>query len=188
MPVAASLLRLDHRSMGWAERSPPLLGIRFESQVHEHGILKGLPGEVGVGDAVHGALGDAGMGGAEAVQGGLPAEESFLLQATAVAVAEEAVGAGDPGALEGVDDHASRVVKDSVIKGEGLPIDLIGAGREVIDESHADGSHADFRQVFVCFQNVPCIRKIPLEKCHKGGRPVVEFDAGGSAGGTMQLG
>ena len=160
----------------------------FEFQVAEHGACECEPGGVGVGDAVHGALGDAGMGGAEAVHGGLPAEEPFLLQAAAGAVAEEAVGAGDPDALEGVNDAAARIAKDGVVEAEGFALDLIGALWLVLGESHADGSHANVGQVFEGFEHIVGVDGVPLEKGAMDGHAVIEVDARGRAGGAMQRG
>ncbi len=65
------------------------------------------------------------MGGAEAFERGFSAELVPLFFAAADPIAEECAGAGNPGALEGMDDDAGRIAEDRVVEGEGGP-----AGRE----------------------------------------------------------
>jgi len=91
-----------------------------EEQVHEHGVLKGLPGEIWIGDGAHGTLGDAGMGWAEALECGSPAEAACLFDAAAQAPAQQLGSARNPGALEGVDGDAGGIAEDGVVESEGF--------------------------------------------------------------------
>lgn len=163
-----------------------VLATGFERQVAEHGGFKCLPGGVGVGDAAYGALGDTGMGGTEAFESGAPAELAPLFQAAAQVVAEQVAGAGDPGALEGVHDHASWVAENGVVEGEGFLTHLIGAGWPVLDEFHANGAHALVGEMPVGLQDIGRIRQIPLEKREMDGDVVIEVDTRGGTGAAVK--
>ena len=161
---------------------------QVEVQVDEHGVGKGLPGEVGVGDAAHGALGDAGMGGAEALEGGVPAEAGPLIGSAALACAEQFGCPGDPGSLEGVDDDAPWIAEDAVVETQGLAVNLIETEWLVPDQLQADGTHALIGQVPVGLEHAGGIRELPLEEGEMDGGAVVAVDAGGGAGGAMERG
>lgn len=90
----------------------------MKAEIPEHGFFKCLPSEIGIGDAADGALDDAGVGRAEALEGGVPADLVPELHAPADARTKQIGGPGDPGALEGMDDNASLIAEDGVVEGE----------------------------------------------------------------------
>ena len=91
----------------------------LESYIVEHSILKNHPGAIGVYDSEDGTLGGPGMSGAEALEGGPPAELSPLFFTAADSIAEECIGPGDPGSLESVDGPAGGIAEFGVVEGEG---------------------------------------------------------------------
>ena len=90
----------------------------LETDVLEHGVLEGLPGEIRIGNATEGSLDDAGVGGTEALEGGFPTDLSPLLDATPDTSAQQIGGPGNPSALEGVDSNAPWIAEDGVVEGE----------------------------------------------------------------------
>lgn len=72
-----------------------------------------------MGDAVDGTLGDSGMGGAEAFEGGLPADLPPLFATAAGFVAKEILPPGDPHTLERMDGPAGGIAELGVIEGDG---------------------------------------------------------------------
>jgi hypothetical protein len=107
-------------------------------------LVEGLPGEIGIGDAAYGTLGDAGIGGVEAVECGFPAEVSPLITTDGEAIADQSAHARDPDSLEGVDEDAGPVTEDAVIEGDGFGSNLMGACRPILDKLHADRAQALF--------------------------------------------
>ena len=98
----------------WA--GPAVRTLPFEGEVAEHGFLEDFPGAVGVGDAMDGTLGGAGVGGTEALEGGPPAKLPPLFFTATDAFAKKCIGPGDPNALECVDGPAGRIAELSVVE------------------------------------------------------------------------
>jgi hypothetical protein len=147
--------------------------------------MERLPGEVGVLDAAHGALCDAGVGGAEAMDYRLEAETSYAEGAAEIGV-EQSFGTGDPDSLEGMDRHAGGVAEKRVIESDGLVTNLIDTRHAMFDEGHPYGTHANVGQVFEGFKDVVGVRGIPLEEGQMDRGAIVAVDASGGAGGTVE--
>jgi len=128
------------------------------------------------------------MGRAEALEGGSPAQAACLFGAAAQAPAKQFGGAGDPGALEGVDGDAGGIAEDGVVESELFGADVIKPGWLACGEGEADGTHALFGEMFVSLQYAGAIGEFPPEEGEVDGGAVVTIDAGGGAGGAVEGG
>ncbi len=89
----------------------------LETEIPEHRLFKRFPGKIRIWNAADCALHDAGVGRAEALEGGIPADLVPELHAPADARTKQIGGPGDPGALERMDDNASLIAEDGVVEG-----------------------------------------------------------------------
>ena len=72
--VSPNFSRIFHAQFSCAFIKSALPFKDREAEVVEHGFFKRLPGEIRIGDAADGSLDDARVGGAEALEGGIPAD------------------------------------------------------------------------------------------------------------------